>query len=188
MKLLQKQTCLLILLFVITPLFKSTSVCDLTTLIMEIKQDLADNGMLDCLRVINPPHFVEETEQQKNLRLAAQWDSPCSFEADNNWMETLSKNFGINQLVDSIGDPVQTDFDDQADMCEIVRAAIAKGKFKIKDLNMQNIPVQEVIKKVDCAGTKDGRGERICAATSASYFQKDSWTIFLSSSAIKVNS
>ena len=36
-------------------------------------------------------------------------------------MQNLSKNLEINQLVDSIGDPVKQDFDDQADICEIVR-------------------------------------------------------------------
>ena len=117
-----KQTSILIILLIILlPFYNSHSVCDLSTLQMELEQDLADNGMLDCLRVIDPPHFVEESEIQKNLRLSAQWDSSCSFEADNDWMQNLSKNLEINQLVDSIGDPVRQDFDDQADICEIVR-------------------------------------------------------------------
>ena len=120
MKLLKE---FLICLIVIISLsrYNCDSVCDLNTLIVELKQDLADNGMLDCLRVIDPPHFVDETEDQKNLRLAAQWDTVCAFEADTNWKETIAKQFGINQLVDSIGDPVSKDFDDQADMCEIIR-------------------------------------------------------------------
>ena len=121
----QKQTAVLILLFIVLlPLYKSHSVCDLSTLKMELKQDLADKGMLDCLRSIDPPHFVLETEVQKNLRLSAQWDSSCAFEAESNWAELLSKNFGVNQLVDSVGDPVKKDFDDQADMCEIIRYII----------------------------------------------------------------
>jgi len=181
----QKQTYLLVFLLIIAPICYSHAVCDLATLQMELRQDLADNGMLDCLRVIDPPHFVDETEQQKNLRLSAQWDTSCSFESDYNWMEDISKNFGINQLVDSIGDPVKKNFPDQADMCEIVRAALAKGKIKIKDLNLQNIPSERLINQIDCVGTTDKRGTRICAATGVSFHQKDSWTIFLTSSAIK---
>jgi len=100
---------------------QSDAVCDLNTLIVEIKQDLKDNGMLDCLRVIEPPHSVEETEEQKNLRLAAQWDTSCAFESNGAWVETLKKHYDINTLVDSVGEPVKKNFPNQADMCEIVR-------------------------------------------------------------------
>ena len=62
-----------------------------------------------------------------------------------------------------------------------------QNSFKIKDVNMQNIPIDEVLNGIDCVGTADKKGTRICAATSASYYQKDSWSIFLSSSFIKVN-
>jgi hypothetical protein len=99
----------------------SDSVCDLNSLLVEIKQDLKDNGMLDCLRVIEPPHSVEETEEQKNLRLAAQWDTACAFEASGSWEDILKKNYDINTLVDSVGEPVKKNFENQADMCEIVR-------------------------------------------------------------------
>ena len=100
---------------------KTDAVCDLATLIVELKQDLADNGMLDCLRTIDPPHFVEETEHQKNLRIAAQWDTSCSFEASSNWAQVLRSVHDIPYLVDSVGERVEKDFDNQADMCEIVR-------------------------------------------------------------------
>jgi hypothetical protein len=121
MKLIKEIFITTLLLFSLLSFVNTDSVCDLNTLIVELKQDLADNGMLDCLRVIEPPHFVEETEDQKNLRLAAQWDTACAFEADTNWKEMLAKQFGVTQLVDSIGDPVSKDFEDQADMCEIIR-------------------------------------------------------------------
>jgi hypothetical protein len=51
---------------------------------------------------------------------------------------------------------------------------------------LQNIPKDEVLKGIDCVGTNDKKGTRICAATSVSYYQRDSWTIFLGSSFIKV--
>lgn len=97
------------------------SVCDLDTLLLEVKQDIKDNGMLDCLRVIEPPNFVVETEEQKNKRLAAQWDTECAFEADNDWLKQIQAHYKITGLVDSIGEPVHKNFPEQADICEIIR-------------------------------------------------------------------
>jgi len=102
-------------------LVKTDSVCDLDTFLLEVRQDLKDNGMLDCLRVIEPPNNVVETEEQKNMRIAAQWDTTCAFEADNNWMGLIRDNYKISGLVDSIGEPVMKQFADQADLCEILR-------------------------------------------------------------------
>ncbi len=177
---------LLILISAIT-LVKTDSVCGLSTLLMEIKQDLADNGMLDCLRVIPPPNFVEESEEKKNLRIAAQWDSVCAFESYANWMEQIKLHYGITQLVDTVGEPVNSDFPDQADICEIIRAAAYKNLFQINDLNMQKLP-EDLINKIDCAGEQGNeKGPRICAATGSSYFQPGTWSIFLYPSAMKVN-
>ncbi len=100
---------------------KCDSVCDLDRFLLEVKQDLKDNGMLDCLRVIEPPNFVVETEEQKNQRLAAQWDTTCAFEAENDWQKLMRDHYKINGLVDSIGEPVHKDFPDQADLCELLR-------------------------------------------------------------------
>lgn len=53
---------------------------------------------------------------------------------------------------------------------------------------MQKLPMN-LIDKIDCVGDFSGSGKttnRICAASGTSYFQKDSWTIFLTSSAIQV--
>src|SRR5437879_2484522 len=93
-----KSIQIVILTIILISQIKSDAVCDLNLLLTEIRQDLADNGMLDCLRIIDPPHFVEETEEQKNLRLAAQWDTSCAFEAETNWKDLISKNYGVNQL------------------------------------------------------------------------------------------
>lgn len=112
----------------------SSAVCDERLLLMELKQDLEDNGVLDCLRVIQPPHSYTESIDERNKRIAAQWDSACSFEADYDWMKSLREIHGISNLVDDTGDIVDKDFPDQADMCEIIRAAIAAGTitFSIK--------------------------------------------------------
>lgn len=65
------------------------------------------------------------------------------------------------------------------------RAGIAKNLFG-QDINMQQIP-ESILDKVQCAGSGAKNGPQICAATGSSYFQKDSWSIFLRSSVIKVN-
>ena len=54
----------IIALFCLSLMFNfalSDSVCDLELLIIELKQDLDDNGILDCLREIKPPNGVTET-------------------------------------------------------------------------------------------------------------------------------
>ena len=61
--------CLIAFLSIYLPITKSAAVCDLELLILELKQDLDDNGILDCLRVINPPNGIVETTEQKNKRL-----------------------------------------------------------------------------------------------------------------------
>jgi hypothetical protein len=60
---------------------KSDVVCSEDELVKEILEDLADNGKLDCLRESLPPAAAESNDQ-KQLRLAANWDGDCSFEAD----------------------------------------------------------------------------------------------------------
>lgn len=121
-----------ILSFFLIEKSKSIAVCDERLLMMELKQDIDDNGVLDCLRVIQPPHSYIESIDEKNKRIAAQWDTSCAFEADYDWMKPLREIHGISNLVDETGDIVDKDFEDQADMCEIVRAAIASGIFKFR--------------------------------------------------------
>ena len=54
-------------------------------------------------------------------------------------------------LVDVDGRPVNKDFDEQADMCEIVRALAASGKFTgVNDI--QIVPLS-ITNEIDCAGT-----------------------------------
>lgn len=92
-----------------------------------------------------------EDWKEKNKRLAAQWESDCAFEADYNWKKSMSDNLGIANLVDDIGDIIESDFDDQADMCEIVRAALAAGKFSDYHTTMTDIPVK-ILDFIDCPG------------------------------------
>jgi len=60
-----------ILFYGIIYIAKSTGVCDEKTLILELKQDIEDNGVLDCLRTIQAPNFYMEDWKEKNKRLAA---------------------------------------------------------------------------------------------------------------------
>jgi len=162
---------------------RSDSVCTLKTLKMELIEDINDNGMLDCLRKIDAPHTYIETEQEKNNRIMAQWDSSCSFETNTEYKEILKREFGISTLVDANGEPVSSDFEDQVDICEIVRAAVANGDLG-KEINMRRIP-KDIVNKIDCAGPLgDKEGPRICAATSSSFYNKSAWNIFLKSSVI----
>jgi hypothetical protein len=63
---------LLILTLSIAPLVLTDGVCDLALLEMELREDIMDNGSLDCLRTIEPPRSSKETPEEKNRRLAAQ--------------------------------------------------------------------------------------------------------------------
>jgi hypothetical protein len=121
---------LLVFFFTLTIVsVKSDAVCDENTLVTELKQDIADNNQLDCLRYPrDPPTDKPENDEQKKVRVAAMWDSDCSFEADYDWAARLKDVYGLEKgLVDVDGNAVKQDFEDQADMCELVRAMIAGG-------------------------------------------------------------
>lgn len=46
----------------------------------------------------------------------------------NHWKNRLIKNYGLTKgLVDVDGNPVENEFPDQADMCEIIRALLANS-------------------------------------------------------------
>jgi hypothetical protein len=112
---------------------KSEVVCSEDELVREIIEDLEDNGKLDCLRE-SQPLTPDEKPEQKAKRLAANWNSDCSFEAESDnfhWKSRLEKYYGLTKgLVDVDGNPVDNDFEDQADMCEIIRALVANSKYK----------------------------------------------------------
>jgi len=177
-------SALLFLLFVSFPFAKSDAVCDLELLLLELKQDMDDNGILDCLRIIQPPSGVVETPEQINKRLAAQWDSSCSFESSLDWFTPLKNTFEVTSLVDEIGEKVEQNIPEQADMCEIVRALIAAGKFGGITSDLTNLKL-ELLTAIDCPGEENG--PKICAVNGISIYKKDMWTILLGSSVITVN-
>jgi len=114
-------------------------------------------GKLDCLREILPPDGVDETPDMRSKRLKAQWNGDCSFEATNSgeadWFVKLQQNYGLKKgLVDVNGEPVDRDFDEQADMCEIIRALIASGKVKNYGDNVKSLST-DIADHIDCAGT-----------------------------------
>jgi hypothetical protein len=162
----------------------SDCVCDEELLILELKQDLEDNGILDCLRIIKPPNGVIETTDQKNKRLAAQWDTSCSFESSADWASQLKKTYGITTLVDEIGEPVDHNLPDQADMCEIIRAIIAGGLLAPSATDVTDVPV-EALNYIACPGEENG--PKICAVNGSSYYKSDAWTIMLEGMNININ-
>lgn len=58
----------------------------------------------------------------------------------------------------------------------------------MQDLNVEDDNTMKFLNLIDCPGASDSRleGPRICAANGKSYFQKNSWNIFLQSTNIKV--
>ena len=162
---------------------ESEVICSEEELVRELREDIEDNGKLDCLREIND-------KDGKGVYKNAVWDSNCSFEAEGNngshWKDRLIKNYGlVKGLVDVDGNTVDNDFDDQADMCEIVRALIANGVFPGVSSDVTNIN-PEVVNLIECPG-EEGR-TKVCAATPSSFADKESWYIFLDGQAISFNS
>ena len=174
---------LLTLYFILMCNIYCDNVCTLKMLRTEVYEDLADNKMLDCARRIPKQNGKSESENQKNTRIKAQWDTACSFEASQDWMSKLRENYGIPNLVDSQGNPVGQDFEDQADMCEIVRAAIAARKFPIQNLDWRHLKQEEIVNYIGCVGSDEEKS--ICAVTNGSFFDHSSWEIFLSPAVIK---
>ena len=54
------------ILFICIYLFNGVSVCDEKTLVLELREDIEDNGHLDCLRTIDAPHNKYETQDENN--------------------------------------------------------------------------------------------------------------------------
>lgn len=146
-------------------------------------------GKLDCLRKSVTPNEADETEEQRKRRIAAEWDSDCSFEAEGtgsaNWLVKLMNNYQLKKgLVDVNGNPVDKDFDDQADMCEIVRALIANGKIPEVGEDVTSIDLK-VLDYIDCPGS-EGQTQ-VCAATGSSFADKKSWLILLDGQSLTIN-
>jgi hypothetical protein len=182
--------CLALIISQLSYLVQTQSVCTLDVLIRELMEDLEDNNRLDCLRKSVNPNESEESLEQKLKREKANWDSDCAFEAEESdledWRKIFLGNYQLKSFVDVYGnpaDPPYTDFADQADMCEIVRAMVGNGVFSFGN-NMENIPLT-LLDKIDCYG---GIGQsQICAANSGSYANSNSWVIFIYGQALRIN-
>lgn len=168
----------ILLIFLLISSIKSDSVCTESTLVTELIQDIKDNGKLDCLRrPLNPPSDKIESEDDKKLRLEGAWDTDCAFEADYDWLKSLKETYGLKTgLVDVNGKPVENDFDDQADMCEIVRAVIAGGLLEGAKLDELS---PSVVDGIDCPGEGELGQSEICAVSGGAASQRYAWYIFL---------
>ena len=170
-------------------LIKSNEVvCSESELVKELKEDLADNGKLDCLRDSLP--VPNETNDEKIKRIAANWDGDCSFESDNEeapWNKRLLDIYPIFRgLIDVNGNTTNDQNQpDQADMCEIVRSLI--GNNMIEGITMVGDSVtslnEDISYYIDCPG--GGSESSICAATGSSFADPKGWVIFLDGQSIK---
>ena len=176
---------IILLLFIsLVAYIHSDAVCTDLMWITELQQDIKYNGKLDCLRVpLPPPKDHTETEEETRLRIEAAWDTDCAFEASYDWLTPLKEKYGLkNGLVDKDGRSVETDFDDQADMCEIARALIAGGVLdgvKLDELN------NESFRDLNCPGNEDTVG--ICAVSGGSAAQDYAWYILLEGKSIEID-
>lgn len=162
----------------------SQVVCSEDELVRELLEDLADNGRLDCLRHSVAPQ--RESEEQKRLRIAAEWNGDCSFESNGkNWVDKLRKNYNLQKgLIDAKGETVKENFSDQADMCEIIRSLIGNGKFPGIESDVSKID-SSIVDYINCPG---GEGQtRVCAATGKSFANKEEWYILLDGMSITAN-
>ena len=175
---------ILLLFITLVSYINSDAVCTDLMWINELKQDIAYNGKLDCLRVpLPPPKDHTETEEEKRKRIEAAWDTDCAFEASYDWISPLKEKYGLKKgLVDKEGRSVETDFDDQADMCEIARALIAGGVLdgvKLDDLNDNSF------NGLNCPGNVNSVG--VCAVSGGSAAQDYAWYILLEGMSIQVD-
>ena len=166
----------------------SQVVCSEDELIKELQEDIDDNGQLDCIRISKNPLEAEETTTQREMRIAAEWNSDCSFEADsdrqNNWIQKLKTNYKLSKgLVDVNGEPIEKDFEDQADMCEIVRALIANGKFPSIGDSLKNID-DSFLDELSCPGIVGST--QICAVTGGSFANSKLWVIMLDGQSLRM--
>jgi hypothetical protein len=166
-------------------------VCSLDELIEEIYDDLNDNGKLDCLRVENELNLeINENFQLDEKKRKALWTSDCSFEAElegkeSTWHQKLFENYNLKKgLVDVDGNPVQKDFDNQADMCEIIRAFVANGKFTELSEDIKYIPLI-LIDFISCPG--NDFQTQICAVNGGSFSENHKWYILLDGQPMTIN-
>lgn len=182
----------IILLFTLLSLCQiaqSEVVCSEDELAREIKEDLEDNGKLDCLK--DTPEIPGETADQRILRIKANWDGDCSFESDNQqhpWTDRLFEIYPMMRgLIDANGNVVEKkNFENQADMCEIVRSLI--GNNIIDGITLVGGMITSINSSITDSITCPGELlSKICAATGGSFADPKGWYIFLDGQSISIN-
>jgi len=73
----------------------TSAICTLEALKDELREDIAFNGKLNCLRRAPNPLKDNESDDEKNRRLLAIWNSDCAFEMTYNWAEDLRHYYGL---------------------------------------------------------------------------------------------
>lgn len=182
--------CFILLAIICLQNVKSEVVCSEYELVREIREDLEDNGKLDCLRESLP--IPGEAKEDKNKRIAANWDGDCSFESDSiefPWTKRLMEYYPlVRGIVDVNGNPTNdANQPDQADMCEIIRTLI--GNNMIDGITMIGDGITNLNKDIsyyiDCPG--GGSESSVCAATAGSFADPYGWYIFLDGQSLRFN-
>ena len=163
---------------------RSDAVCTRDLLLRELSEDIAYHGQLICRRRLPQEPGTMESPKEQNKRLNAQWDSDWSFEAAH-WFPKAQALFGIETFVDSQGEPAQQDSPEEADLCELIRAALYYEKFK--GYSRENLTVLKVdfLLEIACVGSSPEH--QICAANANSFFNEEDWTVFLEGSGLSYN-
>lgn len=181
-----------VIIILLISYINSQVVCTLDDLVKEVWEDLLDNGKLDCLRSFQPVTGEENIDEIQLKRLKdAQWNGNCSFEAEgdeeNDWRKffvtDILKGGAFVDLNGNKAIPPYQDFDDQADMCEIVRAFVGNGKLSFGK-NMDSISMS-LIDALSCPGA-EGQSQ-ICAANTGSFAEKSKWVILIRGQSLRVN-
>lgn len=84
----------------------------------------------------------------------------------------MQKHLGVKDLVNAVGEKVTHDSDQEADMCELIRAIMNSDLMKLQVTNLK----ESDLDFIDCPGSH--LQTEICAANQISYHQRDGWVIF----------
>ncbi len=172
---------MIIRLFLVTfiKLNLSSTICSAEKLIQELIEDVQYGGKLNCLLFPKTPNNQAsdgESPKEANLRIKAAWTSECAFKARYNWPDIAKERYGIQNLVDVEGKPLDGPLDDQADICQLIRAFIAAGLFDgttLKEIK------EEIFEQISCPGPLTRKQYQVCAATVSPPAMPDEWLMFL---------
>ena len=185
-----KNRLIFILIIIISFLINerlSDAVCDAETLIRELSEDVAYGGKLNCnLKQKSKPSNKEESKEEEDKRIKATWNSDCAFKANYDWFSIAKENYALTSLlIDEDGNTVEAPLEDQADICQLIRAMVNSNLFD--GISIDKIIPEDAFETIRCPGPENIREYQICAATGGESPQRELWLILLSPSVLTIN-